>query len=58
MIKAMWEDGKELWQNAYPVGKDNDVLAMTLQAGTVQYLVEKGYDVPENLIPPEYVPVQ
>ncbi|MFR5794887.1 MAG: hypothetical protein ACLUI3_04500 [Christensenellales bacterium] len=46
MIKAMWEDGKELWQNAYPVGKDNDVLAMTLQgaatplqAGTVQYLV-------------------
>ena len=65
MIKAMWEDGKELWQNAYPVGKDNDVLAMTLQgaatplqAGTVQYLVEKGYDVPENLIPPEYFPVQ
>lgn len=65
IIKAMWEDGKEIWQNAYPVGKNNDALTMTLQAaatplhaGTVQYLVEKGYDVPENLIPPEYVPVK
>lgn len=49
-IKAMWEDGKEIWQNAYPIGANNDVLEMTLQAaatplhaGTVQYLVEKGY---------------
>ncbi len=64
-FKAMWEDGKEIWQNAYPVGANNDVPAMTLQAaatplhaGTVQYLVEHGYEVPENLIPPEYVPVQ
>ena len=64
-FKAMWEDGKEIWQNAYPVGANNDVPAMTLQAaatplhaGTVQYLVEKGYEVPANLIPAEYVPVQ
>ena len=40
-------------------------LAMTLQAaatplhaGTVQWLVEHGYEVPEHLIPPEYVPVK
>ena len=64
-FKAMWEDGKEIWQNAYPVGAENDVPAMTLQAaatplhaGTVQYLVEHGYEVPEDLIPEEYVPVQ
>lgn len=63
-FKAMWEDGKEIWQNAYPVGANNDVPAMTLQAaatplhaGTVQYLVEHGYEVPAELIPPEYVPV-
>ncbi len=63
-FKAMWEDGKEIWQNAYPVGAGNDVPAMTLQAastplhaGTVQYLVEHGYEVPEALIPAEYVPV-
>ena len=64
-FKAMWEDGKEIWQNAYPVGANNDVPAMTLQAaatplhaGTVQYLVEHGYQVPEHLIPAEYVPVK
>lgn len=62
IIKAMWEDGKSIWQVGYPNGKDNDVLAMTLstaktplQAGTVQYLKEKGYIVPAELIPPEYV---
>lgn len=61
-FKAMWEDGKSIWQTAYPNGKDNDVPAMTLstaktplQAGTVQYLKEHGYTVPESLIPPEYV---
>lgn len=64
MWKAMWEDGKEIWQSAYAVGADNDVPAMTLagaatplHAGTVQYLKEKGYDVPAELIPPEYVEV-
>jgi hypothetical protein len=28
-----------------------------LHAGTVQYLTELGYEVPEELIPEEYVPV-
>ena len=60
-FKAMWEDGKSIWQTAYPVGARNDVPEMTLLAastplhpGTVQYLKEKGYTVPPSLIPPEY----
>ena len=64
-FKAMWEDGKEIWQSAYPVGKDNDIPKITLEAaltplhaGTVQYLEEHGYYVPEELIPEEYVPVR
>ena len=64
-FKAMWEDGKEIWQNAYPIGKDNDVPDITLKValtplhpGTVQYLEEHGYHVPEKLIPKEYVPVR
>ena len=64
MWKAMWEDGKSIWQAGYAVGADNDVPAMTLiaastplHAGAVQYLTEHGYTVPEELIPPEYVPV-
>ncbi len=64
-FKAMWEDGRDIWQKAYPVGKGNNVPKITLEAamtplhaGTVQYLVEHGYDVPEELIPPEYVPVR
>lgn len=62
MFDAMWNAGKNIWQSAYPVGKDNDVPNMTLaaagtplQAGTVQWLVEHGYDVPAELIPAEYV---
>lgn len=61
-FKAMWEDGKSIWQTAYPNGANNDVPTMTIEtaktplhAGTVQYLKEHGYKVPENLIPPEYV---
>lgn len=64
-FKAMWEDGREIWQQAYPVGKDNDIPKITLEAaltplhaGTVQYLEEHGYYVPEELIPEEYVPVR
>ena len=60
-FKAMWEDGKSIWQTGYPNGANNDVPAMTLataktplHAGTVQYLKEHGYDVPAELIPPEY----
>jgi len=65
MWKAMWEDGKEIWQAAYPVGANNDVPKLTLEAastplhaGTVQYLKELGYEVPPELIPPEYVEVK
>ena len=63
IFKAVMEDYTDMWHNAYPVGAENDVIGLTLQspvplaAGTVQWLVEHGYDVPENLIPPEYVPV-
>lgn len=65
MWKAMWEDYADTWKTAYTNGANNNVPEMTLQAaktplhaGTVQYLTELGYEVPENLIPEEYVPVQ
>lgn len=54
--------GLDIILNAFPLG-DGDWAETTLQsciplhAGTVQYLVEQGYDVPPELIPPEYVPV-
>ncbi len=63
LCKAIFEDGASAWQSAYPTGAGNDLCELTLQssiplaAGTVQYLVEKGYDVPEEIIPEEYVPV-
>lgn len=59
-VKAMFEDGRDVWAQAYPKGADKDLVALTLQspiplhAGTVQYLKEKGVDVPEELIPEEY----
>ena len=34
-----------------------DCAVTPLHPGTVQYLVEMGYTVPEEIIPPEYVPV-
>lgn len=64
IVKAIFEDGKEVWQSAYPTGAENDYVAMTLastvplHAGTVQYFEEIGIEVPEELIPPEYVPVE
>ena len=64
MFEAMWEEYPESWKTAYTNGANNNIPEMTLQAastplhaGTVQWLVEHGYDVPEELIPPEYVPV-
>lgn len=63
IVKAIFDDGKEIWQSAYPTGAENDYIAMTLastvplHAGTVQYFEEIGVEVPEELIPPEYVPV-
>lgn len=62
LFKAFVEDGASYWQTAYPTGAENDLCELTLSssvplaAGTVQYLVEHGYDVPEEIIPPEYVP--
>lgn len=64
LCKAVMETGAEKWKNAYPVGANNDLIDLTLHssiplaAGTVQYLVEKGYEVPAEIIPEEYVPVQ
>lgn len=64
ICKAVFDEGKATWQAAYPSGADNDYVALTLNstvplhAGTVQYFTEIGVEVPENLIPPEYVPVQ
>ena len=61
IISAMnTEEGKKIWESAYPSAKAVDMLELTLQskvplhAGTVQYLKERGYDVPGHLIPPEY----
>lgn len=64
VCKAMFDEAKATWQAAYPVGANNDLVALTLSstvplhAGTVQYLTEIGVEVPEKLIPEEYVPVQ
>jgi TRAP-type uncharacterized transport system substrate-binding protein len=66
MISAlMSEQGKAKWTAAYTKGADFDVIGMTLKiarvplhAGVVQYMVENGYTVPAELIPPEYVPVR
>lgn len=64
ICKAIFDTQKATWQAAYPTGKDNDLVGLTLassiplHAGTVQYLKEIGEDVPENLIPEEYVEVQ
>lgn len=65
VCKAVMDEGegKKVWQSAYPIGAKNDLIDLTLKsavplhAGTVQYLVEKGIEVPANLIPEEYVPV-
>lgn len=64
MWKAMWENETDTWKNAYQIGADNNIPDLTLKAastplhaGTVQYLTELGYEVPAELIPEEYVPV-
>lgn len=63
LIKSYLGNAKSAVDTAYPLGANNDVIALTLSspiplhAGTVQYLVEMGYEVPEELIPPEYVAV-
>lgn len=60
MFKAVWELAPQYWQSAFPVGKDANYPELTLKskiplhAGAVQYLKELGYEVPPEIIPPEY----
>ncbi len=60
MFKAIYENQK-MWINTMPTAAKNDMIKMTLQspiplhAGAVQYIEEKGIEVPAHLIPPEYV---
>lgn len=64
ICKAIFDEGKDIWQAAYPTGADNDYVALTLastvplHAGTVQYFEEIGVEVPAELIPSEYVPAK
>jgi len=65
MWEAMWSDeGKKIWLNSFSAAENVDIPELTLQsaiplhAGTVQFLKSKGYDVPEELIPPEYEEVK
>lgn len=65
IFKALNEGaGREYINSAVPALENEDFIANTLadteiplHAGTVQYMVEKGIEVPESMIPPEYVPV-
>lgn len=61
IIKAMDSpEGRNIWEAAFPSGAKQDFVRLTLDssvllhAGTVQYLKEKGHDVPAKLIPEEY----
>ncbi|MFC1962356.1 TAXI family TRAP transporter solute-binding subunit [Chloroflexota bacterium] len=69
MVKAVMENWDEVIQTytfgatitIHPIKYTIDNLAIAegavpLAAGVVQYAKELGYDVPENLIPPEYTP--
>lgn len=62
MFDAMMSDeGRAVWTAAYQKGADLDypqflidTAKIPIHAGVVQWLVEHGYDVPEELIPEEY----
>ena len=65
MCKAVFEDGRKDIESSFPGIKDMDMLqtaidmsVLPLHAGAVQYAVENGYEVPEELIPEEYVPAK
>ena len=64
IVKAVFELEDSIWKNAMPNLADADLVANTLasaiplHAGTVQFFVEKGIVVPQDLIPEEYVPVK
>jgi len=59
LAKLAFED-KEKWADAYPAARKFDQREITLQsklplaAGTVRYLREKGVEVPQRLVPPEF----
>ena len=65
MFDAMMSDkGREIWTSAYQKGADLDypeflleTAKIPIQSGVVQWLVEHGYNVPDELIPEEYTPV-
>ena len=50
-----------MWIDTMASAEDEDMIEMTLQApiylhaGAVQYIKEAGHEVPDSLIPPEYV---
>lgn len=61
MIKTIWENHGEI-SNAYPAVKKEHTLKLTVKAadiplhsGTIKYLKEKGIEIPERLMPPEYL---
>ncbi|MCS0671282.1 TAXI family TRAP transporter solute-binding subunit [Cytobacillus firmus] len=65
MWKAMWsEEGKKIWLNSFSPAADVNIPELTLDsaiplhAGTVQFLKEIGYEVPKEIIPPEYKEVK
>lgn len=65
MWKAMWsEEGKKIWLNSFSPAADVNIPELTLEsaiplhAGAVQFLKENGYEVPEEIIPPEYKDVK
>lgn len=60
MFKAVYEN-PDMWKVTWPNYADMIETALIspipLHAGTVQYLVEKGVEVPASLVPSEYKPV-
>jgi TRAP transporter TAXI family solute receptor len=65
IVKALCEPGpgRDIRDAAYPSEihedwpKNTTDAIIPIHAGMVQYMVEKGIAVPENMIPPEYVPI-
>lgn len=59
MFGLCFDEWKDTWSQSTTLDYCQMMLdsPIPLHAGTVQYLVEKGYDVPAELIGPEYVPV-
>jgi hypothetical protein len=60
IVKAVDVEGRAVIDAGFPIGKDTDILELALNspiplhAGTVQLMVERGIEVPQDLIPEEY----